>query len=272
MEKIRYERVCPICLKSIFYSHEESFLRVVKLNKPCIKCNNKRKNSCPPEKVELFKSMIEQGHFQKEITEKLNLSLGQYQYLVKKFHVISNKETSIKIVDKENQLAQCSECNKVYPLDEFHFVLKKNGYGFYRTYCDFCHYKKRNAHINSSIDLFLAVKYQKLRGECKKYNILFTISKEDFVKQYYNQNGVCFYTDLPMVWAFGQGKHRDNLSVDRIVPNLGYVKKNIVFCCNRINMAKNDLSLDEMKQWTPGWYERIKNFLEREECATQNTL
>jgi CRISPR/Cas system Type II protein with McrA/HNH and RuvC-like nuclease domain len=81
------------------------------------------------------------------------------------------------------------------------------------------------------------------------------------MEQYHSQNGVCFYTDKEMVCKVGEGKNRDSLSIDKIIPEKGYVKGNVVFCLNRINMAKNDLSLEEIQKWMPEWYSRIEKFL-----------
>jgi len=36
-----------------------------------------------------------------------------------------------------------------------------------------------------------------------------------------------------------------------------YVKGNVVLCVARVNTIKSDVSLNEMKLWMPGRYERI---------------
>jgi CTP:phosphocholine cytidylyltransferase-like protein len=48
----------------------------------------------------------------------------------------------------------------------------------------------------------------------------------------------------------------------------GYIHGNVVFCCSRINMMKNNMTLDEMREWTPGWYQRVCAFFKRHEEAT----
>ena len=256
-----YARQCPICNKDINYTHLASFETAVKTNKPCVSCG-KRKNGFSFEKVELFKQMIADGYFTDEIKNILRATDAQYKYLISKFDLKSNKKTTIKIVDEENKLAQCSECDRILPLeDNFFFKVKKNGYKFYQTYCYDCHYKKRNNHINSSLDVFLQERYSHIKQSSKKKNIIFSISKEDFIKQYNNQNGLCFYTDLPMICLYGHGKQRDAVSVDKIIPEKGYAKGNVVFCLNRINMAKHDFSLEEIQKWMPDWYNRIQKFL-----------
>lgn len=70
-----------------------------------------------------------------------------------------------------------------------------------------------------------------------------------------------FFTDEKMVCKLGNGKHKNSLSIDKVVPNKGYVLGNFVFASNKINTCKNDLTLDEIKMWMPGWYLRIESFL-----------
>lgn len=64
-----------------------------------------------------------------------------------------------------------------------------------------------------------------------------------------------------MVCELGSGKHKNSLSIDKIIPEKGYVLGNIIFLSNKINTCKNDLSLEEIKQWMPSWYERINKFI-----------
>lgn len=76
------------------------------------------------------------------------------------------------------------------------------------------------------------------------------------------QKGLCFYTDYDMVGAWGSGLSINSLSVDKIIPELGYVKTNVVLCTQRANTIKNNMTLDEMKLWMPTWHARIQSRLE----------
>jgi hypothetical protein len=40
---------------------------------------------------------------------------------------------------------------------------------------------------------------------------------------------------------------KDSPTLDRIVPRLGYIPKNIVVCCYRCNMTKNDATAAELR-------------------------
>jgi len=37
------------------------------------------------------------------------------------------------------------------------------------------------------------------------------------------------------------GKNTQNASIDRIVPNLGYIKSNVRLVCNHVNMMRSNL-------------------------------
>jgi len=75
---------------------------------------------------------------------------------------------------------------------------------------------------------------------------------------YEQQDGKCFYTDAEMRTVRGQGQSRLSLSVDKIVPEKGYVKSNVVLVTKRANLIKNDVTLVEMKEWLPNWYRRLE--------------
>jgi hypothetical protein len=88
----------------------------------------------------------------------------------------------------------------------------------------------------------------------------FTTTQDDWFEVYDRYEGKCFYTDIPMVWSAGHGKDRNAVSVDKIIPEVGYARGNIVFCSNRANLIKNNMTLEEMQKWTPSWYTRIQDF------------
>ena len=68
----------------------------------------------------------------------------------------------------------------------------------------------------------------------------------------------CFYTNEIMETKLGDGIKRNQLSVDRIIPENGYTKENIVFCLYIVNNAKTDLTIDELRKWIPDWYNKIQ--------------
>jgi hypothetical protein len=64
------------------------------------------------------------------------------------------------------------------------------------------------------------------------------------VTQWEKQNGLCYYTGLPMDWK-ANGVKQDGMSLDRLSPDLGYVCGNVVFCMFQINTMKGKSTEDE---------------------------
>jgi hypothetical protein len=82
----------------------------------------------------------------------------------------------------------------------------------------------------------------------------------DFIEELWqNQDGKCFYSDIPMTWGSGEGLKHDRISVDKVVVPVGYVQGNVVLCIRRTNFIKHNMTLEEMSKWTPDWYQRLKN-------------
>lgn len=107
-------------------------------------------------------------------------------------------------------------------------------------------------------------KLSRLKETSKRLDFLFNLEYDDLYKQLERQSFKCFYTDEPLVfYEYKKAPSRRVVpSVDRIDPTKGYTKGNIVWCLYRINCIKQDMTLEEMKKWTPDWYNRIMNFKE----------
>jgi len=84
------------------------------------------------------------------------------------------------------------------------------------------------------------------------------------LKQFENQKGKCFYTGRILEWKGGNGLNRNSLSIDKIIPEKGYIQKNFVLCTHIANSVKLDLSLQEIEEWIPKWYSKIKEHIENE--------
>jgi len=63
------------------------------------------------------------------------------------------------------------------------------------------------------------------------------------------QQGLCYYTGEFMNLKGYKEKDPRACTVDRIIPDIGYVKDNLVLCCGIINRIKQDLSISELKRW-----------------------
>jgi hypothetical protein len=82
------------------------------------------------------------------------------------------------------------------------------------------------------------------KGRTLKRNLEYSIDI-DYIKDLYKkQNGLCFYSGIPMEIGVHDKRDKENngLSLDRINSDIGYKKGNIVLCCAFINAMKLNLS------------------------------
>lgn len=82
----------------------------------------------------------------------------------------------------------------------------------------------------------------------RRYNKA-NLSSHHLIQLYHNQKGLCALSQVPMTFLHGEGNVSTNISIDRIVPDLGYEEGNIQLVCRVVNHMKWSLTLDELKQW-----------------------
>ncbi len=170
--------------------------------------------------------------------------------------------------------ARCSKCSEIKDLDSFRTVNNKrrlsgpgHGVAVYRyklSYCRACQNSQLAAAENVTIN-YLNRRFKVLQRRCQERGDPFNLTLEYWIQQFGEQGGLCFYSDEPLKWELGSRKYnRECMSVDKIIPALGYVIGNVVFCSYRLNTMKNDCTLDEMRRWMPEWHRRVMNKLEKE--------
>lgn len=154
--------------------------------------------------------------------------------------------------------ARCSKCKKIKDISEFYHGRKGQKYEYKFSYCKKCRSKQCYLNLNSDIEKYLSDRYNRLKIRANKLNIKFNITKEYYISIYYNQKGKCFYTGVKLKCEVGKGYGLDRFSTDKIVPKKGYIKNNIVFCTQKANTVKCNLTLTELKKWIPKWYHKLK--------------
>lgn len=172
---------------------------------------------------------------------KLNLSLN----------FPSSAIYQLKFIGKK---VECRKCKAILPIKEFTQKRQR------LTYCKQCHKNQKEDYrkkLNQNIDWYFRDKYNHLKARAKKAGILFDITLAEYLHQFEKQNGKCFYTDDIMEWGTGKGKTPYTASLDKIIPEKGYISGNIVFCTMKANLVKTNLTLQEIEMWLPGWYNRI---------------
>lgn len=197
------------------------------------------------------------GFKNREIARKMNLSHRTIAYHVKKNGLIANGSRVYHLdkIDEDN--ARCSKCKQIHPLIDWPTAREGKKYPYRLSYCKFCKKKQYYDHVNKNIENYISDRLRKLKLRCKNRNIEFNITTDFIIDIYTQQEGLCFYTDTPMTYLSGAGRNRNALSIDRVECKLGYTMGNVVLCCLRFNIVKQDLTLEEMKNWMPPMYERI---------------
>jgi hypothetical protein len=102
---------------------------------------------------------------------------------------------------------------------------------------------------NSSAEAFLRTLCQSARQRAKRIEAPFTIDEDVFIGLWGRQKGRCYYSGVEMTCVAGRGKLDTNVSIERLIPSIGYVQGNVVLCCYYINVSKRDKSVEEWLAW-----------------------
>lgn len=163
----------------------------------------------------------------------------------------------------------CTKCGKEKPLEEF--SRNKQGKYGHRAFCKECEHKIQNSperlarrnelrklrrendeyrlarnlkdtetrHNNEDSIKKALIRAAKARA--KKKGIPFDITIEDFILP-----EKCPLLEIPLTVGYGNSQE-NSYSLDKIIPDLGYVKGNVWVISNKANMIKNNASLEELK-------------------------
>lgn len=88
--------------------------------------------------------------------------------------------------------------------------------------------------------------YYSAKCRSKRDNIIFDIVKED-VYNLYPIDGKCPILGIELAPSVGITQD-SSPSLDRIIPELGYVKGNVVIISHRANRIKNNSTLEDLKK------------------------
>lgn len=109
---------------------------------------------------------------------------------------------------------------------------------------------KRN---KTRLDQYSPFKYSlnKARSRSKSRNETTDLTLEYLKEIWENQKGLCSYTNIKMELPRSSQdedikKSPTKLSLDRIDPNIGYIKGNVEFVCYCVNVMKNDFTKEQM--------------------------
>ena len=104
-------------------------------------------------------------------------------------------------------------------------------------------------------DNMLLYRWRSALSRAAARNIEFSITEQDVSTLWKEQNGICFYTGLPMVMV--RDNNRFSVSIERKDPSVGYCVGNVVLCCSAVNIMKNDLPTGEFVELVKALYNHI---------------
>ncbi len=153
---------------------------------------------------------------------------------------------------KDLKFKTCSNCEEMLPIKDFYYHRPRKTY---MSTCKKCNDSRTidfllDLKVNNPIEFQLRSRASELTRRSKLKNIPYEKKMyASLKKQYEEQNGLCYYTNLPLDATGYQMNNQYCFVVDRIEPDKGYVLGNMVFCCNAINKIKSSFSIEELKWW-----------------------
>ena len=144
---------------------------------------------------------------------------------------------------------KCNKCEHNKPFSEF--PKGKDANGLYYI-CKSCLLERNQRHYRQKDPLtrWIDATASDVKGRAKRKGIIFTLTKELLRSMYTNQHGKCVYCTNEFDLNGTQHDHKRSPSIDRLIPEQGYVESNVVLCCHRCNTIKNDATLDELRLLT----------------------
>ena len=241
-----YFLACPICGVIRTYANNISHSHAVRSRSACRKCHKPLGVS-----LEEVARLHADGLSNRKIAETLKVSKGTVNTAIKRLGLTPRRNRPIVVDGK----VRCTHCQEEIFETQFSVNRKGQKYEYRLGTCNRCRNKQMYQRVTDSLEKYLHSRWMEIRRSCALKQIPFTLTEEQLRSIYDRQHGACFYTDRELKWR--HVSLNDRLSVDKIIPSVGYVYGNVVLCTARVNSIKNDMSLDEMKSWTPGWYKRI---------------
>ena len=123
---------------------------------------------------------------------------------------------------------------------------RNNFYRRHKSICKLCSNKQRARRIKDQHKHYLKTLFSRRLSSAKrralKYGMPFNLTKEYLEDLLDKQNNKCVYSGKEFVL---NSTRNLSPSLDRIIPEKGYVQGNVQWVCSSVNMAKGALSEDE---------------------------
>lgn len=89
--------------------------------------------------------------------------------------------------------------------------------------------------------------YARSKERAKKNNLAFDLLRVDVVKALEERDGKCAYCGTCLDFQSSMSDRWASASIDRVIPDLGYVPSNVVVSCYKCNATKNNSTPEELQ-------------------------
>lgn len=168
---------------------------------------------------------------------------------------------------KEQKTKFCKKCDTDKKISDFYYHRQRK---HYMESCKECNKKASKEFQKKKIEggdvkFILTRRAAEIRYGKKGKEIPVAKNLSKILNNAWNiQHGKCFYSGEPMDIQGYLNNNEFACTVDRKIPELGYVEGNIVLCCAVVNKIKTNLELEKLFEWI----EKIKKNLQQNETAT----
>jgi hypothetical protein len=166
----------------------------------------------------------------------------------------ANKVRDINANKKQKYLTEglwtCSTCNKTLPLTKDNFHKRTDSETGFQHRCKTCLKKDPNRYNRlikkDDIAYYIKDRFYGAKHRAAKKNIPFNLTMQYLEDLWKKQGGICAISKIEMNHTILEGKLDTNASIDKINPSLGYIEGNVQFVCNRVNMMKSDMPVENL--------------------------
>ena len=152
----------------------------------------------------------------------------------------------------------CSKCLTIYDNYPEHFHIKKyyeDGSVGYNVQCSSCknaYFRALKNNNRKSPEKMIKHRVIQIRNRAKCANLPFNLTAKYLLDVWNKQKGLCYYTGEPLDFTVVSESqlqaHPLAPSVDKLIPELGYVEDNVVWCLQTINQMKRDFPYEQFME------------------------
>jgi hypothetical protein len=142
--------------------------------------------------------------------------------------------------------AACGSCRRYINTNDCYHCQKARNKKYFSDPVIRAAYNEKQAQQYHDEDRIYKVLIDGAKARARKKQFEFTLTLEDIQRKMAAQNGLCYYTGIPMEKVSGSKKHFNILrvSLDRIDSAVGYTNENVILCTLWANIAKHHCTGD----------------------------